>query len=282
MAGDGGPDWDWGGAGAGAATGAGSGAAIGAGIGSLIAPGAGTLVGGLIGAGVGAIGGGVGGGLLGGAAAADAEEFAQAKQDAAREKLRRDELAAAKMRADAAAAQSRLDPWAQAGQQANQAQMALAGLLGPDAQRAAIAQIEGSPQYAAMLQQGEQGILANAAATGGVRGGNTQAALAQFRPQLLSSLIEQQYARLGGMSAAGMQASGQQGNASLGFAGLNVPFYQSMGDAAAGVIQAPAEIGYLQSQMGLKNFLGGLAGLSSALPRMGTIPGPATSPTPAV
>jgi hypothetical protein len=47
-----------------------------------------------------------------------------------------------------------------------------------------------------------------------VRGGNIQAALGQFRPQLLSSLIEQQYGRLGGLtslgqaSAAGQAASG--------------------------------------------------------------------------
>lgn len=114
-----------------------------------------------------------------------------------------------------------LQPYAQAGQgglgglgafqgagvDAVGMQRALAGLDGPQAQQAAIAQLEASPQFAAMLQQGENAILQNASATGGLRGGNTQAALAQFRPALLSSLIEQQYARLGGLAAAGQNAA---------------------------------------------------------------------------
>lgn len=94
----------------------------------------------------------------------------------------------------------------QAGLGSLQAQQALVGLLGPEAQQAAIAQLEASPQFQSLVAQGEAGILANAAATGGVRGGNTQAALAQFRPGLLSSIIEQQYARLGGLSGMGAQA----------------------------------------------------------------------------
>ena len=59
-------------------------------------------------------------------------------------------------------------------------------------------------------------MLQRASATGGLRGGNIQGALAQFRPQMLNSLIEQQYGRLGGMtalgqqSAAGVGAAGQQ------------------------------------------------------------------------
>lgn len=96
----------------------------------------------------------------------------------------------------------------QAGEGASQQQQALAGLLGPEAQQAAIAALEGSPEFAAMLQQGEEAILQNASATGGLRGGNTQGALAQFRPALLSQLIEQQYARLGGLSQAGQSAAG--------------------------------------------------------------------------
>lgn len=93
----------------------------------------------------------------------------------------------------------------EAGLGALEAQQALAGLLGPEAQQAAIAQLEASPQFQSMVAQGERAILANAAATGGVRGGNTMAALAQFRPQMLSNIIEQQYSRLGGLSGMGAQ-----------------------------------------------------------------------------
>ena len=45
--------------------------------------------------------------------------------------------------------------------------------------------------------------MQGASATGGLRGGNIQGALAQFEPQLLSQLINQQYGRLGGLAATG-------------------------------------------------------------------------------
>ena len=114
------------------------------------------------------------------------------------------------------AVQKLLNPYVQAGTSALSAQQALMGLSGPEAQQAAIAGLEGSPEMQALVKQGETGILQNAAATGGLRGGNTQGALAQFRPQMLSNLINQQYARLGGLSAMG-QASA----AGLGAAGQN-------------------------------------------------------------
>ena len=114
------------------------------------------------------------------------------------------------------AIQKLLSPYVNAGQPALTAQQNLLGLNGNEAQQAAIGGIQNSPGYMAMAQQGEDAILQNASATGGLRGGNVQGALAQFRPQLLNSLIEQQYQRLGGMtqlgqsSAAGVGAAGQQ------------------------------------------------------------------------
>ena len=101
----------------------------------------------------------------------------------------------------------RLNLYQTAGTQALQQQSALAGLEGPEAQRAAIANLEANPEFQAIARQGEEAILANAAATGGLRGGNTQAALAQFRPKLLQAYIEQQYSRLGGLSGQGLDVS---------------------------------------------------------------------------
>lgn len=77
---------------------------------------------------------------------------------------------------------------------------------GSDAQKAAIAAIEQGSEFTELAKQGETGILANASATGGLRGGNTQGALAQFRPSLLNSLINQQYERLGSLSGMGMSS----------------------------------------------------------------------------
>lgn len=118
-----------------------------------------------------------------------------------------------------------------AGLDALRAQQALAGLLGPDAQRAAIAQLESSPQFQALAAQGERAILTNASATGGVRGGNTAGALASYRPQLLSSIIDQQYARLAGM--AGMGSNAGQGLVQAGLAGASGQAGAITGGAAA-------------------------------------------------
>ena len=113
-----------------------------------------------------------------------------------------------------------LAPYQQAGKNAIKQQEALTGALGPQAQRDAISQIEQSPEFAEQVRQGEEAILANAAATGGLRGGNTQRALAQFRPALLSQLINQRYEQLGGLSGQGLQAAGQGAQSSLAGAQL--------------------------------------------------------------
>jgi hypothetical protein len=105
-------------------------------------------------------------------------------------------------------------PFQQAGARAFEQQQALTGLLGPEAQRQAVSQLEQSPEMQAMVRQGEEALLQRASATGGLRGGNIQAALAQFRPQMLSRQIETQLGRLGGLSATGLGVTGEL--ASLG------------------------------------------------------------------
>jgi len=101
-----------------------------------------------------------------------------------------------------------LEPFAAAGAPALEQQQALLGLRGPEAERAAIERIRGGETFQALAGQGEEALLQRASATGGLRGGNIQGALAQFRPQLLSSLIDQQYGRLGGMTALGVETTG--------------------------------------------------------------------------
>lgn len=156
--------------------------------------------------------------------------------------------------------QALLAPYVQAGAGALGGQQALAGLQGPDAQRAAIEAIQNSPEMAALTTQGETAILQNASATGGLRGGNVQAALAQFRPQVLSSLINQQYSRLSGLagmgqaSAAGVGAAGQQ-------SGITIADLL----AQQGAAQAGGQIGAGQAWQSLPNAimtgLGTYAGL---------------------
>jgi hypothetical protein len=127
-----------------------------------------------------------------------------------------------------------LAPFVTGGTTAFGQQMALTGAAGADAQRAALQSIEQGPEFAALAQQGETAILQSAAATGGLRGGNVQGALAQFRPQILSGLIEQQYSRLGGLASAGQNAAAGVGTAGMQ-TGQNISsLMQQQGAARAG------------------------------------------------
>jgi len=105
-----------------------------------------------------------------------------------------------------------MTPYIQAGTDALPQQQALIGLSGPEAERAAIERITGGETFKALTAQGEEALLQKASATGGLRGGNIQAALSQFRPSVLNALIEQQYGRLGGFTQLGQaSAAGQAG-----------------------------------------------------------------------
>ena len=115
-----------------------------------------------------------------------------------------------------------MTPYITAGTGALTQQQALIGLGGPEAERAAIERISGGETFKALTAQGEEALLQKASATGGLRGGNIQAALSQFRPSILNALIEQQYGRLGGLtesgrlSAAGQGASGMASASTIG------------------------------------------------------------------
>lgn len=81
-----------------------------------------------------------------------------------------------------------------------------AGMTGQEAQAAAIENIASSPLLQELTAQGEQALLQQASATGGLRGGNIQGALAQYRPQMLQQAISDQYSRLGSLAGSGTSA----------------------------------------------------------------------------
>lgn len=166
--------------------------------------------------------------LLGGLMQSDAAESAAATQAGSAE------AGIAEARAAREQLRELLAPYMQAGIPAMQQQQALLGLGGPQAEQAAIQSIQNSPTMQALMQQGEAAILQNASATGGLRGGNTQAALAQFRPQLLAQEIENRYARLGGFTALGQNSAAGVGAAGMQ-TGQNVGnLLQQQGAALAG------------------------------------------------
>ena len=181
-----------------------------------------------------------------------------------------------------------LQQFAEGGLPAFTRQMDLLGINGGGAQEAAIAGIENSPLFHALASQGEDAILQNASATGGLRGGSVQGALAQFRPAMLKSLIDQQYDRLGGIAGLGAQVNqnlfstgsqtrqnlvslGQNAAAGTGNAGMQTgqnisSLLQDTGAARAGSAlasgQAWGNVLNLPAQfMGLKMAMGGTGGL---------------------
>lgn len=156
-------------------------------------------------------------------------------------------------------------PYIQAGPGALQGMQGLAGLRGAAEQQAAIDQIKQSAQFQELAKQGEEGILQNAAATGGLRGGNVQAALSQFRPALLNQLIESQYGKLAGLTSLGSTSAEnllRLGQASAtGTAAAGQQSAQNIGNLMVGQGQAQAA-----GQVGSANaFAQGLGGLSGAI-----------------
>lgn len=119
-----------------------------------------------------------------------------------------------------------MQPYAEAGAPALAQQQAILGLSGAGEQAKAIAALEASPLYQSQVRQGEEALLQSASATGGLRGGNVQAALAQFRPQMLQNQIDLQYSRLGGLTELGQTTTqnlaklGQSSAAGQGVAGM--------------------------------------------------------------
>lgn len=132
------------------------------------------------------------------------------------------------------AIQKLLSPYVTAGTGALSGQQDLTGLNGPDAQARAIQQLQASPAFTSAQKTGEDSILARASATGGLRGGNVQAALGQFSPALLSSMINDQYTKLGGIASTGLGAATMTGNAGLNTSNQVTQLLQQQGASTAG------------------------------------------------
>jgi len=159
-----------------------------------------------------------------------------------------------------------LKPYTEAGLPALEQQQAFLGLRGPEAERAAIERISGGERFQELTRQGEEALLQRASATGGLRGGNIQGALAQFRPQVLNSLIEEQYGRLGGMTTLGQQSAAGVGAAGME-TGTNVANLLGQAGAAEaggvlGEAKAYGQLFNLPAQMlGFQYGAGGKAGV---------------------
>lgn len=169
-----------------------------------------------------------------------------------------------------------LAPYVSAGETALAKQLGLIGLGGEGEQEAALAAIEAGPEFGAMTRAGEEALLQSASATGGLRGGNIQEALAKFRPEVLSGLISQQFSRLGGIAEMGSNAATNQGSTGMTLAGNLSNLYAQGGAANAGAALARgnANAGLFSNIAGAAGF--GLGSFATPTGTPGGLPSGAT------
>ncbi|MGE5623008.1 MAG: hypothetical protein ACM3WS_07635 [Bacillota bacterium] len=209
----------------------------------------------------------VGGSIVGGAMSSDAQQ--SAANTAAGAQMQSAQLGIDEQKRQFDAIQKLLAPYVNAGTGSLGAYQDLLGLNGAGKQQTALNGIQNSPIFSGLVKQGENAILQNASATGGLRGGNVQAALAQFRPNLLSQMINDQFSRLGGLTSLGQNAAAGVGNAGMATGGAISNLLQQQGAAQAGAALAAgrADAGMwntVGNSVGTFAGLGGFKGLGGA------------------
>lgn len=157
-----------------------------------------------------------------------------------------------------------MGPYVTAGTGALGQQQSILGLKGAEAQKAAYAEIEQSPEFLAMQKQGENALLQQASATGGLRGGNIQGALAQFRPNLLNQLVQQRYMNLSGITSLGQASAAGQASAGMQSAGAIGNLLAQQGAAIAG--------GQIAKGQQLNQTIGSIAGIAGIAGGLGWKP----------
>lgn len=129
-----------------------------------------------------------------------------------------------------------LSPYVSAGTTALNAEIDLMGLGDPEGQERIINEIIQSPQYTSLVDQGEEALIQNAAARGGRFGGNLRESLQEFRPNLITNLINQKLSGFRGLRSGGQSAATGTGSAGQFMAGNVGNLYGDIGSYQAGDI----------------------------------------------
>lgn len=184
----------------------------------------------LIGAGASIIGG-----VLGNRSQKKAAQSAQQSQEG----MSREAIAEQQRQFDQL--QALLKPYVSAGTGALTGQQDLLGLNGQQAQQGAIGQIENSPFFKSQYQQAENAMLQNASATGGLRGGNFQEALADNRSNMLYNNVQGQLQNYGNLVSGGQNAAAGVGTAGQNFANQVGQQLNGIGASQAGYALAKGQ-----------------------------------------
>lgn len=119
---------------------------------------------------------------------------------------------------------------------------AVLGHYGQAQQAKVYSDVAASPEMQAMQQAASDALLANASATGGLRGGNVASAQMKIAPQILQALMEQKYSRSQQMqeqmnqnqrmlAGMGLQATGMSGQAGQNYANAMQGLHTGVGQA---------------------------------------------------
>lgn len=160
--------------------------------------------------------------------------------------------------------QANFKPYQDAGGKGLSGLLDLLGLNGNQTQGLAIDGLKSSPAFTSLYNTGSDTILQNAAATGGLRGGNTQNSLANFGSNLLSTVIQQQLGSLGGLVNTGVGAVNSVGGFGQQTANNVAGLLGAQGNAQATGILSRQQIqtntiNDIESQL-MRAFSGGMGG----------------------
>lgn len=170
------------------------------------------------------------------------------------EQIAQEQLASAFGRAE-----GMFDPYRTAGTDALAQQAALSGARGQEAFNQAYQE---SPYIQFLREQGERSTLRNAAATGGLGGGNVQKELTRFGQGLAGQGLQQQIQNLGALSGQGMGATGAAANLASAGGQAQAGLSSNLGAQLAGL-----------SQLGGTSGLGAYTNLGANLGNLGTLGG---------
>jgi hypothetical protein len=181
------------------------------------------------------------------ASSESSKKSAKATEEAARVQAAATEKAAAGERSQFEQSQAQAEPFRQAGLGALEQQQALLGLSGSSAQQQAFDQFQQSPGQAFLQQRGQQALLRNSAAVGGLGGGQVRSELQQQGIGFAQQDLQNQLARLGSIAGQGQAITGNVANlgantaGQIGQFGIQGAQAQASGILGARQIQAQQE-----------------------------------------
>lgn len=152
-----------------------------------------------------------------------------------------------------------LQPYNAAGQKANALLMDFLGANGPEAQAKAFEAYEGSPGQQHIIDQGQEALIASAAATGQLGSPNTKKALLQFAIGEANKNFDTRMAQLGSVADRGLAAAQTMSGTYVSGAGLHAGIGEGKAGTAMGAGLAIADVhkaGMAEQTAGVKSLMG--------------------------